>query len=240
MSTKDTVQPEGKWEFDEKVAKCFDNMLARSIPQYAVMREAVTNLACEYLKPCSDVLDLGCSWGETAALIMEKNNRRDYPLRFILNEISAPMRQVCYERFKEEIRRETVRIDSSDLRKGIPPCVASVITSTLTLQFVPIEYRQRIVSEVYDNLVDGGAFLLVEKVLGGTAALDSSMAKIYYRKKKENGYSYEDIERKRLSLEGILVPITAAWNEDLLRSTGFREVDCFWRWMNFAGWIAIK
>ena len=56
----------------------------------------------------------------------------------------------------------------------------------------------------------------------------------------ENGYSAEEIERKRLSLEGVLVPVTARMNEDLLRSAGFDQVDCFWRWANFAGWLAIR
>ena len=58
--------------------------------------------------------------------------------------------------------------------------------------------------------------------------------------KRENGYTEEEIQRKRLSLEGALVPLTARMNEDMLRGAGFHEVDCFWRWMNFAGWIAVK
>jgi len=38
----------------------------------------------------------------------------------------------------------------------------------------------------------------------------------------------------------VLVPVTAEWNEGLLRQTGFQQVDCFWRWMNFAGWVGVK
>jgi tRNA (cmo5U34)-methyltransferase len=34
--------------------------------------------------------------------------------------------------------------------------------------------------------------------------------------------------------------VTAKWNEQLLDAAGFREIDGFWRWMNFAGWLAIK
>ena len=62
----------------------------------------------------------------------------------------------------------------------------------------------------------------------------------WLRGKREQGYSAEEIERKRLSLERVLVPMTAKWNEELLRDAGFRQVDCFWRWMNFAGWFAVK
>jgi tRNA (cmo5U34)-methyltransferase len=66
------------------------------------------------------------------------------------------------------------------------------------------------------------------------------MVKLYYQLKAQNGYSQDQIERKRLSLEGVLVPMTAGWNEEMLQMSGFRQVDCFWRWCNFAGWIAVK
>ena len=43
-----------------------------------------------------------------------------------------------------------------------------------------------------------------------------------------------------LDLEGVLVPVSAAMNERFLRNAGFAKVECFWRWMNFAAWIAVK
>ena len=43
-----------------------------------------------------------------------------------------------------------------------------------------------------------------------------------------------------VTLEGVLVPVTARWNEELLHEEGFRSVDCFWRHLNFAGWVAVK
>ena len=41
------------------------------------------------------------------------------------------------------------------------------------------------------------------------------------------------LNEKRLSLEGVLVPVTSNWNIDLLKQAGFRKIDVFWRWMNF-------
>lgn len=72
------------------------------------------------------------------------------------------------------------------------------------------------------------------------AMLDGLQVRRYHRFKAENGYTSDEIDRKRLALEGIQVPITAAWNEDLLRGAGFRDVDCFWRWENFGAWVAVK
>ena len=67
-----------------------------------------------------------------------------------------------------------------------------------------------------------------------------SMVDAYLDGKRAAGYTEDQIQRKKLSLEGVLVPVTARWNEELLRMAGFRSVDCFWRWMNFAAWIAVK
>ena len=54
------------------------------------------------------------------------------------------------------------------------------------------------------------------------------------------GYSKEEVERKRMSLEWGLVPLTSRSNEEMLSSAGFTTVDCFWRWMNFAAWVAVR
>jgi tRNA (cmo5U34)-methyltransferase len=89
-------------------------------------------------------------------------------------------------------------------------------------------------------LEPGGALILVEKVLGSNNAIDTMLVDEYYRIKAENAYTQEQISAKRKSLEGVLVPITARWNEEMLKEAGFRSVDCFWRYLNFAGWVAVK
>lgn len=230
-------KPDGKWAFDENVTKCFSDMLARSIPQYEVMRQAVFDIACWYVQPKTDIIDMGCSRGDALAPFVEKFGAHN---RYVGLEVSEPMIAASRERFQGLINCGLVDIRNHDLRKGLPPLMPSVVLSVLTLQFTPIEYRQQIVKSVYDRLRPGGAFILIEKILGEHAALDDLMVDLYYRLKSGNGYSPDDIQRKRMSLEGVLVPVTAKWNEQLLRGAGFTEVDCFWRYLNFAGWIAIK
>jgi tRNA (cmo5U34)-methyltransferase len=150
------------------------------------------------------------------------------------------MLKAAKERFECAERAGYVSIQEWDLRKSFPMMTTSVVLSILTLQFVPINYRQGIVQAAYDHMAPGGAFILVEKVLGNSTALDNLQVDLYHKMKGERGYSGEEIERKKTALEGVLVPIKASWNEELLRNAGFRQVDCFWRWMNFAGWVAVK
>jgi tRNA (cmo5U34)-methyltransferase len=212
-------------------------MLARSIPQYDVMRQTCFDMACRYVQPETAVVDLGCSRGEALAPLVDRFGAAN---RFIGVEVSPPMLEAARQRFRGYLDCGIVEIRDADLRKEYPPAQASVTLSILTLQFTPIEYRQRIIRQVWKHTLPGGAFILVEKILGATAELDGIMVETYYGLKSANGYSQEEIERKRLSLEGVLVPVTARWNEELLHMAGFRQVDCFWRWMNFAGWVAVK
>jgi tRNA (cmo5U34)-methyltransferase len=225
------------WAFDTSVAAVFDDMLRRSIPQYEVMRHAVTELAKCYVKPNTDVLDLGCSLGEALAPLVGCFGAG---CRYVGVEVSEPMLEAARARFRRLIETGVVQILDLDLRRGFPRVSASVILSVLTIQFTPMEHRLRILEDIHAALLPGGAFILVEKVIGATAVLDRNFVELYHEFKRGSGYTREEIERKRLSLEGVLVPVTAGWNEELLKTAGFKQADCFWRWMNFAGWIAIK
>lgn len=228
----DEVLVRDRWEFDCDVTACFDDMLRRSIPQYDVMRTAVFDIADVYRKQGTAIIDLGASRGEALSPFTgyaDENN-------LVAVETSKPMLAALRERFQVG----EVEISDLDLRTQYPKYSASVTLCILTLQFIPIEHRQRLVQRIYDHTLSGGCLIVVEKVLGADAELDDMMVENYLTLKSENGYTSEQIDRKRLSLEGVLVPITAAWNEDLLRQAGFKNIDCFWRWMNFAGWVAVK
>jgi tRNA (cmo5U34)-methyltransferase len=235
--SRDVGNAPSRWAFDAEVARVFDDMLTRSIPQYEVMRRACFDVACRFVQPATAIVDLGCSRGEALAPFVDRFGAAN---RHVGIEVSKPMLEAARRRFEGYVRCGVVDIRESDLCSEYPPVRASVTLSVLTLQFVPMEYRQRIVREVWKHTVPGGAFVLIEKVLGATAEIDQLMVEVYYGLKVAHGYSREEIERKRLALQGVLVPVTARWNEELLRMAGFSQVDGFWRWMNFAGWVAVK
>jgi tRNA (cmo5U34)-methyltransferase len=231
---RDETIPSGKWEFDQAVTDVFDNMLERSIPDYANMRKLTTALAIRYAQPGTEIVDLGCSRGGSLAPIIEalKNSNTYKGV-----EVSAPMREAATARFAGNNR---VEILATDLRTDYPQTRASVTLAVLTIQFTPIEYRQKIIQRIYNSTLPGGVILLVEKILGADAITDELFVETYYAEKGENGYTPEQINTKRESLEGVLVPITAEWNKNLLENAGFRHVDTYWKHLNFAAWIGVK
>lgn len=246
MGEIDKIVPKEKWAFDENVANCFENMLERSIPQYNLMRDSVSGL-CKYVlqnrkKQTVSILDIGCSDGLMIESLKTKlDDMSDTSVYYTGCDVSEPMLTKAKHRFLDDIINHKIKIINCDLRNDFPDGLYDIVTSCLTIQFTPIEYRQSIIQNIYNSLSGAdGTFIMVEKVLGSTDLINKSMISNYYDMKKNNGYSDEQIERKRLSLEGVLVPVTSDMNISLLKSAGFRQVDTFWRWMNFTGYIAIK
>lgn len=229
--------PEGKWEFGQAVTDVFDDMLERSIPAYKLMRELCFSVGCHFVRHQTAVVDLGCSRGGALAQFVDQYGAFN---RYVGVEVSQPMLAAARERFAGLISTGVVTIKDMDLRLDYPPELASLTLCVLTLQFTPIEVRQQILANVYKHTIPGGALLLVEKVLGQGADIDNLFVDEYYRKKGEGGYSPEEIARKRLALSGVLVPITDRMNQQLLKDAGFSQVECFWRVLNFAGYLAVK
>lgn len=241
---RDEYIPKGKWQFDAEVAAVFDDMISRSIPDYETMRDLTTRIGHEFIFPHLDVADLGCSTGLGIERLIGREQQRDNSeTKFYLFDTSEPMLAICKEKFKD---CPNVIVEECDITRGIehspvmPYGNYSLVLSILTLQFVPIEYRQSVVQDVYNSLCEGGAFLIVEKVLGYSCPIDEVLKKLYYDIKRDNSYTEDQIAEKRKSLEGTLVPITETANRQMLEAAGFRRIDTYWRYLNFVGLIAIK
>lgn len=135
------------------------------------------------------------------------------------------MRALTYKLGERFIQPETLIVDVG-------------CSTVLSMQFMPTSYRPRMLKQIYDGLTDGGALIFVEKILSEN--MDDLMVDLYYEMKRENGYTDEQIMSKRRSLENVLSPLKAEWSVDMMRTAGFRQVDMFWRCLNFCGWIAVK
>src|SRR5512147_2131048 len=61
----ETASRASDFEFDEKVAGVFDDMLERSVPLYLEQQSMIAELAAQFWMPGSRAYDLGCSTGTT-------------------------------------------------------------------------------------------------------------------------------------------------------------------------------
>ena len=191
----DNVTPKGKWEFDSEVAKCFADMLERSIPDYRSMRSLVYELGERFITPGTWITDIGCSTGLAVEPFYDKHFDDN---RYFLCDNSEAMLEVCREKFAEGIRCGVVEIAPGNFYEKMLPGDQSLILSVLSMQFMPTAYRQRMINDIYKALNPGGAFLFVEKIIADEGT-DDLEVELYYQMKRMNGYSDEKIMQKRKS-----------------------------------------
>ncbi|MBM3234936.1 methyltransferase domain-containing protein [Candidatus Poribacteria bacterium] len=223
-----------QWTFDEKVSEIFDWHIRRSVPLYDELHHMLVDLAEPFLKSNAVVCDLGTSTGET---IFNLNKR--YPemnIMFYGIDNSLPMLKKAKEKCKGIKNVKFICSNIQDI--SIPK--SDLIISLYTLQFIRISERNRIIDKIFKALKNEGGFIISEKIVNQNIFLDELFVKLYERMKKRNGFSDEEIEAKRVSLKGIMEPITYEDNYKMLKESGFSLIETFFRWHNFVGIIAIK
>lgn len=225
------------FQFNEKVAGVFDDMVSRSVPFYQEMQRMTSELAAKYAQPETSIYDLGCSTG-TTMLLMDKLVPGG--ITFVGIDDSQEMIDKCQEKLNSFHLNREIKLEVADLTKTVPVHNASVVSMVLVLQFIRPLYRLDIVKKIYEGMVPGSAFILFEKILTEEKSLNRDFIDFYYDFKRRNNYSELEISQKREALENVLIPYKTSENVNMLKEAGFQEVEVFFKWYNFTGIIARK
>ncbi|MEW5918044.1 MAG: carboxy-S-adenosyl-L-methionine synthase CmoA [Gemmatimonadota bacterium] len=223
--------------FDGRTAGVFDDMLGRSVPFYAEIQRMSVELAADFATPGSNVYDLGCSTGTTFAALHPKV---EPSVRFIGIDDSPEMLDKARQKLAHAAAGRQIDLVRSDLHELATIENASVVFLTLTLQFVRPLHRERLVRAICEGTNDQGCLILVEKLTESDTLFNRLFIKYYYDMKRRNGYSELEISQKREALENVLIPYRAEENREMLLAGGYRRVQPFFQWYNFAGVIAVK
>lgn len=224
------------FEFNREVAEVFDDMLLRSIPFYGETQKMILELVANFYMRGTAIYDLGCS---TGILIQRLVEHLPGIAKIIGVDNSAPMVEKAQNRLAGLQTETQIELVCDDLRQlTIEP--ASVVIMNYTLQFIRPLTRPRVLKRLFEGLVPGGALILSEKVLEESNAVTQLFIDMYYRFKRNQGYTELEISRKRERLENILVPYKVDEQLDLLKEAGFEDCGLFFKWHNFASFVAIK
>ncbi len=219
------------------MARVFDDMLQRSVPMYQECQNLAVHWCAQYAKPSTSVYDLGCSTG-TLLLKLAKALPPSAKIKLVGLDNSLAM----LKKAKETLENSPLPCEmiETDLNKKLSIINASVVVMNYTLQFVQPTHRSTLLKNIYSALVPGGSLVLIEKVKSKIPDLDKTFIEFHHQFKEEKGYSKLEISQKREALENVLIPWTVEQNSRLIQSAGFSTVDLFFKWNNFAGFIALK
>lgn len=228
------------FQFNEEVAGVFDDMLVRSVPFYLEQQSLIQEIARRFWQPGTTVVDLGSSTGTT---LINLAGQLGDDARMIGYDNSEPMLAKARDNAVNAGVGEQIEFAYGDFNGDLDDIVienASVVTMCWTLQFVRPLSRERLVRKIAEGLSEDGVLVVTDKVLTNDSNMNRFFIEFYYDFKRRNGYSEEEILKKREALENVLIPYRFGENFELFRSNGFATVETFFQWYNFAGFLCVK
>lgn len=234
------IERTSDFAFDDSVAAVFDDMLNRSVPFYTEQQKLITQIATRFWIPGTLVVDMGCSLGTTLLNIAKNLDKAENFIGYDNSQAMIDKARANIERAEESNRIELRLADLNSSLDDVDLSNASVVTICWTLQFIRPLQRDRLIKKIYESMADGGVLITTEKILTNDSNMNRYFIEFYYDYKRRNGYSEVEINKKRESLENILIPYRVDENTELFRRNGFRTVETFFQWYNFAGFLCVK
>jgi tRNA (cmo5U34)-methyltransferase len=222
------------FEFDDEVARVFDDMISRSVPGYDLMLRLIALYADIFVAPRSRIYDLGCSTGLVSRVIALQTRERDCVIQAVDN--SPSMIEQCRRKHPDlpGIGWTCGDIEDIEIRD------ASMVVLNLTLQFIAPGERVSLLRRIHDGLRPGGVLVLSEKLAFVGQDEQQTMTELYQAFKKHRGYSDLEISQKRAALEKVLIPDDEQTHQARLAECGFGPVYKTFQCLNFSSFLALK
>lgn len=220
---------ENAWTFAGENTTGFDSHVRQSVPLYDKFQEEITKMSCYFIQDYTNVIDVGTSTGNMIHSIKESNKRN---ADFIGIDIEYDMISECKKRYKD-IEFHCMNAINFDFTN------TSVITSMLALQFMSIEERKILLKKINNQLNEGGALFVVEKVRTPVPFIHDMYNDLYYDFKLQS-FTPEEVLLKNQSLRGVMNPLTVQEDIELFKEAGFTKIDIFLKIENFVGFVIIK
>ena len=221
-----TLSP-SSFVFDQEVAKVFDDMISRSVPFYKTSLSLTASLLNELLPHKASLLDLGCSTGSMLSILREDLLKTGV-------DSSQDMLDIARVKLGENAKLYLADINDFHLEANS----YEAIVCAYTMQFIKPEKRLDLIEKIHSALRPNGLFIFCEKLSFEDEFLQKAISKIHEDFKLKQGYSQDEINRKKTALEKVLIAFSEDENRKLLSS--FKSIHTLCAWGNFATFLAKK
>jgi tRNA (cmo5U34)-methyltransferase len=225
------------FQFDQRVAGVFNDMIRRSVPGYAQIINTIGDFANRFVTPQSNIYDLGSSLGSATLSIRRQIEGRGCQIYAVDN--SQSMIERCTENLAAYVSDIHVNLLCADIR-DIDIQNASMVVLNFTLQFLPTHDRDALIKRIYDGMLPGGILVISEKLFFEDNQIQQLLDEQHLDFKRANGYSELEISQKRSALENVMRPDSLNVHQKRLTENGFSHFSVWFQCFNFASMVAIK
>jgi len=211
------------WTFHSpEVANRFEEHVREQLPWYDMVTDAVVYIVRNYLTRHDRVVDIGASTGNMINKLMPLLLEREAYATAI--EDSGSMFDILVDRFQVY---HNVTLEHADV-VTFPLEMAQVHIMFLTMMFIPVHQREKLLERIRSKTKKGGVIIIVDKVADHAGYFATVLKRLGMHWKINQGAKLEDVAKKEMSLAGVQIPFDPAMIPDAKQ---------FFRMGEFAGWV---
>jgi ubiquinone/menaquinone biosynthesis C-methylase UbiE len=214
------------------IAQKYDNNRKYFIPCLDDFYKRSISLLKYYNNNFENIVDLGAGTGLLTQEIYEIYNNAHYTLI----DVSKDMLEIAEERFRGLNNFAFIK---ADYIENIPVEKCDLICSALSIHHLENNDKEKLYKNIYKILEKGGCFINLDQFIGSSAMVNDLYNEWWYNYIDNSGITPAEkaawIERKKLDREN-----TIADTIELLKNSGFNNVECVYNFMKFGVIIGIK
>jgi len=216
--------------FKAEEAGRYDDVIRKRVPLYNEIQTLMVSLLPFSKKEYPRVLDLGCGTGGTSVALL-----KEFPLARVTGiDSSSDMLAVAAARVKQT----TWRIDfiCQDMNHPLPPAESGfdAIISAFSLHYLNEQEKKDIFRRCRDVLKPGGMLIDAEAVMSPSATVYQLYMEKWKDFQRSNGFSEDEIGAHMLKFIRGVKPLTVERQVEMMKNTGFIDVECYLKYMNWA------
>jgi len=218
------------WTFETpEIAAGFDAHVREQLPWYDMVTDAVVYIARNYMPKDCVITEIGASTGNMTKALLPTFNERD-GVSYQAVEMSEEMCEV----FNKNIQHPLVTCHEANILDFSDANMDELDTSHvtilfLTLMFIPVNEREKLMKMLIRNSYKGGCIIVVDKVCDHGGYFATVLKRLTMQFKLQQGAKPEDVLNKEMSLAGVQIPLDPA----MLGG----DAKLFFRMGEFAGWV---
>lgn len=214
-------------EFSFDTIEEFDKHINDSIYGYDLLHNLIVNISEFFIMQSSElpVVDLGCTSGKLLAKL-----KSQYSF----------LRCIGYDKTNHNfLKNADIELIKTDITHDFEMPESQIVYSIFTMQFIEMNKRQNLIEKVCKSINQNGAFIICEKEYANTAKMQEVYTFSNYSNKQKS-FNASEILQKEKDIRTIMHPLTSDENKAMLKDAGFKNVDTFFKSLNFTGYICTK
>lgn len=225
----DAVQKHFTNEWEE-----YDLKICKAIPFYKESFNTLTSIIIQSgLKP-ERILEIGVGTGNLTRQLLKR-----FPSSSILG-IDLVDRYLLQAKQKLEIYKDRINLEVKDINEFVFNEKYDLVVSSYVFHHIENSAQNSIYNNIFAHLNSGGMFINADFIDSSSSYFSNLFDQLRIQYMRNQGLCETSIKSDYIEHRKLEIPMPLEKQMQFLTQIGFKDVECFWKYLNLAVFGGVK